>query len=654
MKNKLTLLLSAFLLFNTTYAQKEKTLKLGQATIDELKLRIYDKDSTANALVLYEHANVYIDEKNNYKFRTDYYYRIKIFNKEEYKRATIKLRLYKDEFVKNVEATTYNLVGENSKKIFLSDDKVYTKQISENYKEISFTMPNVKEGSVIEYKYSVLSPYSRLDDWYFQSDIPKLKSDYFSSIPGNWKYSIRKIGYKKLDRQNSSVKKGCIYIPGIGEGDCAALEYGMDHVPTFKKEDYMLSEENFLSRLAFELISFTNTRGVITKYTKTWEDADKTLKRNFLDGQTSKKNYFRKNLPLNILDNPNQFQKAKDIYYHIQDRMSWNERYWTSEKLKVKNIYNEKTGSVDAINLTLFNALQAGGIESYIVMASTRNNGLPTKLHPVVDDFNYVLVKAVINNENYFLDATDKFLPFGEVPVRCLNGEGRVLDFEKGSYWEVIKSRFRNASRTKIQLTLNEDNTLSGEILSIDKGYYALTQRKNISGKNTDEYLDYFETKFPNIEVDNVEISNDTDNEKPLKIIYEVNVDDINYSNKKIKFNPFLISRISKNPFKLNERNYPVDFGYAWSDTYLINIKIPEGFKVTKSINNKAISLPNKGGKYILKVNSTENSISIYIKYQIDRKTFFAQEYPYLKEFFNQIIKTQKSTIELEKTTSKN
>lgn len=646
MKKKILLL--ALLYFSFCFSQKKRSTKMGKTTIDELQMTIYDKDSTAKALVLLDHANVYIDEENNYDFRTDYYKRIKIFHKSEFERATIKIILYKKQRLKNIKATTYNLLGDNKmQRVFLSDDKIYEKQLSENYKEITFTLPKIKEGSIIEYKYSVLSPYSFLNDWYFQEDIPKIKSRYTSAIPGNWKYNIRIVGFLKLTKDDATIKKRCIYVPGIGEGDCVSLDYEIDTIPAFEEEDYMLAKQNFISRLVFELISYTDVRGSKTKYTKTWKDADKTLKNNFLDGQTSKTNYFKKNLPKNILLINDNLLRAKKIYKHIQERLSWNEKNWTAKKIKVKNVYNEKTGSVDGINLALYNSLKAAKINCYLVMSSTRENGLPTKLYPVVNDFNYVIVKAVIDGQSYFLDATDDFLSFGQLPIRCLNGDGRVLNFKKGGYWEEIVTKHRSSSREQVKLKI-ANSSITGQVQTAEKGYFAYKKRIDLFNKSSEEYLDYLETQNPNIEANNLTVEHKGDNEKDLKISYNITLEN-NFDNNTIKFNPFIFNKISKNPFKLRERNYPVDFGYKRSNTYVVNIIIPENLSIKKLPKEKRISLPNNGGRFILNVKSDNSNITVFSKLDFNKAIYSSKEYYYLKEFFNQIIKTQKNLIELEK-----
>ena len=638
------------LLQSTVFAQKHKSTTIGKIDKEELEMKFYDQDTLADALVLYEHANVYIDEDHDYKFRTDYYYRIKIFNKEAYDKANISVSFYNKETVFAVKAVTYNLKGETINKTWLKEDAIFTTKETEYWNETKFTLPNLKEGCVIEYVYSVLSPYSGFDDWYFQSDIPKLKSDYTAAILGNYKYNIRLVGSKPLDKKDISKTEDCIHVPGMNSGSCINYTFGMESIPAFKEEDYMLSKKNYLSRLILDQLSYTDVYGAVKKYTKTWEDADKTLKRLFLDNQTSKENFFKKNLPEEILNIENELDKAKAIYKYVQNKMFWNGKYWTQGKLKVKNTFEEGTGSVDAINLVLHNSLNAAGIENYLVASSTRNNGLPTKLYPITKDFNYITIKAVIGDNSYFLDATDKKLAFGQIPFKCLNGDGRVLDFENGGYWEPIKTKSSSIISVQSELDFNELNELEGELRITQSGYHALDERKKLNGMSDDEYLDDFETKNPNILVDDFETSNEQELEKPLEQKFTITLDHSYDNSKTIRINPFFFNKISKNPFKLNERTYDVDYGYPRTYLYTVKINIPpDTYTVTNLPEKKGIALPNSGGNFMLNVSESDNSIMITIRLYIMKKTFSAAEYAYLKEFYNQIIKAEQSYIQLEK-----
>lgn len=78
-------------------------------------------------------------------------------------------------------------------------------------------------------------------------------------------------------------------------------------------------------------------------------------------------------------------------------------------------------GNLSEINHGLINALQAGDIDAKIFLSSTRENGFPTKLHPVMTDFNYLMAFVNIDGKEYLLDASEKNLPFNMVSYDALN-----------------------------------------------------------------------------------------------------------------------------------------------------------------------------------------------------------------------------------------
>lgn len=631
------------------YSQEEKSTKMRQITLEELKMTVYEKDSTANAVVLYEHGNYYT-EPNDFKKKTDYYYRIKIFNKNAFDLANITVNLYGKRYIKNIKATTYNFdkYG-NIEKSHLLEKDTYKIEKNENWVQTRFTLPSIKEGSVIEYSYSVVTDYSNIYSWYFQSDIPKIKSEFDVAALGNYQYDARLTGFLKLDKDNPSIQESCIYMPGVGNGACSIYSYGMNDVPAFKEEAYMTSKENFIAHVSFDLKSFTSVRGERTKYTTTWKKAEGSLKKLFFNGQTAKKSYFKKNLPASLFSNGNDLQKAKNIYSYIQNHFNWNERYWDIKNVKVKKAFQKKTGGVDAINLSLYNSLQAANIESYLTAISTRDNGFPTKLYPVLNDFNYVIVKAVIDGKDYFLDATDKLLPFGLLPERCLNGEGRVLDFKKGSYWQQIKAAKKTATTIKVQLSMNPAGDFSGKMSSVETGYVALETRKAITTSTKEKYLENLENINTNLLIDDYDNEGLDNLEKPVKENFTVQLENDLESTDNIRINPFIIGRTKENPFKLKERDYPVDFGYPFKYTYNFSIKIPDTHSITKIPENKAIKLPNNGGSFIMRAIQKEQQIRILLKFNIHKAIYSNVEYYYLKEFYKQLIEAESSFIEVTK-----
>ncbi|WP_288956120.1 hypothetical protein [uncultured Polaribacter sp.] len=639
-----------FLSTMSLMSQKERSLSLGRTSLEELKLTGYEKDSTASALVLYEQANRYPDKNEDEIPRTDFYFRIKIFDKSAFDLADVQIYLRKNERLLDVKAISYNLTDEGTMdKKFLNEDDIFSIDETNNWTSKKFTIPNIKEGSVIEYRYSILSPYLVIDDWYFQSDIPKLKSEFKASILGNYKYNIKVTGFQKLNTNDAQIDKKCVYLDGIGFGSCVVYTYAMENIPAFKEEDFMLSKKNYISRLSFDLKSRTSYQGEIKNYTTTWKKADKNLKKYFFNNQISKKNFFKKQIPKTIFLIKNQLDKAKKIYSFIQNHYTWNGNYWRNSDAKLKKAFDEKSGDVGEINLSLFNSLQAAGIDTKLVVLSTRKNGLTTKIYPVIFDYNYVVVQALINNKTYYLDATNKFLPFGQVPFKAINGEARVLDFNNESYWVRLKPQFPSSVNLTVRLKLNDDENLEGGVMIRRTGYYAINQRRKLSLLTEDKYIEDFESDYPYTEVESIEFRNKTELEKPLSEIYKIKIIDENGSSDKIRINPILFYRLQKNPFKLKERNFPVDFGYTRKQNYSIVLSIPDEYEIYQVPKDIAISLPNDGGTFIYKTIKKGNNISLYARLNISRRIFSNEEYFALKEFYKQIIIAENSLITLKR-----
>jgi hypothetical protein len=650
LKKKTSLLISIILFSTILFAQKNKSSKMGQTTLEELEMTVYAKDSSASAVVLYEHTNRYPDKLNDETPRTDYYYRIKILNKDSFSLANIEINLYQKQKIKNIRAISYNQKKNGTiEETTLLEKDIFTIKKDQNWRSKKFTLPNIKEGTVIEYKYSILSPYLSVDDWCFQSDIPKIKSKFDAAILGNYTYHIKLVGPLKLNFNEVTVDKKCIFIEGIGSGACIIYNYSMNDIPAFKEENYMLSKKNYISRLTFDLKSSTSYRGVVQNLTTTWEQADESLKKQFFNNQTSKKKYFKKNIPDGILNTENNLIRAKQVYSFIQNHYSWNNKNWTNEDAKVKKAFKEKTGNVGEINISLYNSLKAANIDANLLVLSTRDNGMPTKLFPIIYDYNYVIVKATIDTKEYYLDATDKFLPFGQVPERALNGEARVISFKEDGEWTALIPYKKSEKTTRLNLKLSKEGSFSGTLHIRRTGYSASNKRKEIASMTEENYLSEFESEYPDIEIEEYLLQFEKEIEKSIQERFNITIFKSDQLKNKVRINPFFFDRIKENPFKLKERTYPVDFAYPRKSNYYLSLEIPENYEITQLPKDIAIALPNNGGRFVLQMSKKNNSIILILRFSIQKRTYSSEEYFALKEYFKQIVTAENADIVLEK-----
>ena len=624
-------------LFVTVFAvaQKNKTIGLGRTTIDELKMTVYEKDSTAKAVVLEEIGYTHFNTKGVNYYSKEYYVRIKILRKSGFSLATVEVPFYKKSRLKNIEAISYNLSdsGEVIKTV-LEEKDIHKEKYSKNIRVSSFAVPNVKVGSVIEYKYTYTRNGYGIYDWNFQSDIPKIKTVYKAALSLRSNLQLRLIGFLKPSFESAELKKRC-----VGVYRCSALHYEMIDVPAFKEEKYLTSKKNYLSRLSFER-KYQNAYVNKAKDNQ-WGALDKAFESTYKH-RLNQSAFYRRMMPTYLFKEKDNYKKAIQVYKFIQRRFTKD--YNLNNRFE--DVYEKKTGTAGQINLALYNALIAAEINANLVAISTRKNGFVTKLHASLEDFNYKIVKVNIGGKDVFLDASEKNLSFGLLPFKTLNGDGRVLDFKKGSYWQKIVPTLKTKKNTKVTLSLNED-AINGDITIIRTGYSAKLKRDKIEAVNEDSYLEDFESKYPDLEVDTYSRHNQKNIEEPLKEAFNVSLELEN--NQVIKINPFLIGKLNVNPFKMKERKYPVDFGFKRSERYLFSLIVPEAYKIKQLPENIALRLPNKGGTIMLTTMQKNNMVTILYKFYLNKRIFHPIEYQSLKEFYNKVISTQDTFIELEK-----
>jgi len=650
MKKFYTLILLAFLAFNS-YAQN---FNFG-ALYDDFNFDRNTIDSTANAVVLKEYGTTsfYVDDlQGRLVLIHEYHVKIKIFNKDGFKHANVIIPTYKDgnteELIQELKGSTFNLVDGRSVETVMDKKAVFTENRSKYTQLTKFTLPNIKDGSIIEYSYTLQSPLLfNFKTWTFQSDIPKVSSTYVANIPGNYNYNVVLRGYYKLSDQKSELYRECIRINGTPM-DCSKMTYVMNNVPAFIEEDYMTAASNFKSAIYFELSDVTQLNGSKQKYTLSWNDIDNQLvtEKSF-GGQMKRKDAFKEIIPSIIKDAKDDLTKAQDIYNYIKKQIKWNNYYGKYSEENIKTVLANRSGNVADINFSLIAALSAANLDAEAVILSTRDNGLVNKIYPVMSNFDYVIAKVNINGTSYLLDATDPLLPFGLLPLRCINDQGRVINLKKPSYWIDLKASVKNATNYTLNGKLTKEGKIEGTLVIISNGYSALNKRKDIKKSNSiEEYVEKLDESLTKISINNHEILALDSAERPLVEKYDIVFSAFQDSGKSnFQLNPFFINRISKNPFNLMERTYPVDLGASSDERIVISLTLPEKLDMAEKPKDMAIALPSGGGRYILQTTFEDQKLNVSQVLQLNKAIYSPDEYLYLKEFYSKIIQNQKTDV---------
>lgn len=649
--NSIKRILCVASLFQFLSVVGQQQTEFGQLTSAEQNFTKYEKDTTAHAVYLYEKGENFVEIRGNYVWLIKRYRaKIKVLDKQGVEVADIGIPYYHNdrskETVEEIRAITHNGTVKHS----LRKENIFDTDVTERWSEKRFTFPAVQEGSILEYTYEIKSPFFfNFNGWDFQEDIPKVYTEFNAKIPGNYRYNRTLIGELPLDVNEATVKKNCFSIPGSSkEADCEVLKYVMKDVPAFKEdESFMLSPKNYRSSLEFELSEHLRFNGITDRYTKSWKDVDKEFKADKdLGRQLKKGNFFERNVPLELINGGgDKLEKAKQIHDFVKNWFVWNGNYGIYFNNRVKEAFDEHKGNVAEINITLINLLNAAGIDADMMVLSTRNNGLPKRSHPVMSDFNYLVAKVDIDGASYLVDATQKYLPFGMLPYRCLNYYGRVMDLEGESYWYDIVPETNSSRAIRIQMFLDPDNGLvTGSFDEITTGQEVLIKKNQITTSTKEVYLNQLEdSSNGDFFIENYEMDSEQSDDKKLVEHFEFEMEGLE-SGQTIYFNPFAIRFFKSNPFISENRYYPVDFGYQRSYMYYANVEVPEGYKIKELPEPLILSMPENSGLFRFNCSEMQGKIMVQYSLQLRSANYTSNGYAFVKQFFEDAVNAQNNS----------
>ncbi|KIO75513.1 transglutaminase [Pedobacter lusitanus] len=672
MIKKINLFLIVLLLikFEVSAQKTQKQLpvfKYGKVTPEEFDTKPKGADSAAAAVKLFDVGNGYFDigPGGSFIYVFERHVRYKIINKKGYDLADLEIRLYRDgkgneEKMDNINAATYNLNNGKIEVSKMAGDAKFTNYQDNKHIIKKYTLPNIKEGSIIEYRYKTKSDFIfKLDDWYFQGKYPTIYSSFCINIPDFYSYKFDAGGYydiNKLDAventqnmviTNAANKSETISVKTV------KTQYYIENIPAIKNESYITTLDDYVSKIGFELNSTNFPGNGYKAYTSTWPKIIKEMMdhQNF-GGFIQKKNPGKELIKEIIKDETSPEGKMNLIFNYVKNNIKWDNKYRVyTEASNPKAVIEKRSGSSSEINLLLLNLLDAAGLESYPVIISTRENGTHPG-YPLASKFNSVIVMTIIDEKKHLLDAVDKNNTPDLLSYDNLNHRGLKMD--RSTYdGQWISTDFTTPSRTSVfyNLTLAPENKFKGT-LSISKNNYDGVERRNSyqAATSEEEFLKEYKRNKPGLEISNYKIENLNTPEQSLIENMDVTIDDnIEEAGNLSYFMPLLFERTKENPFTLEERNYPVDFAHPNEHNYHLSIEFPSDYKLDQLPKSEKFTLPDGGGSFTMLYTTEGNRLSMVSKISILKPIFTPEEYYNLKELYKNIIRKQAEQIVFKK-----
>ncbi|MBP7984999.1 MAG: DUF3857 domain-containing protein [Bacteroidaceae bacterium] len=633
-------------------------LKFGSPTTDELKMSSYPADANASAVILYKTTDVsYEVFSGNFKLISDVRVKIKVLKPEGKDEANVEIPYVYDqinidarESVNGLKATAYNLENDKVVKTNMTKDMIFTERIDKRNMLLKFTVPQVKVGTVIEYKYRLESSlYYTIDDWYAQTTIPTLYAEYHLVIPEYFKFNIEETGMSPLKKTTNTTP--LTFFIGADNLKSTGNDYDFigTELPAVKDDDFVWHSEDYCSRIVAELSRIEIPGQMYHNYTSDWTDIDKMLiSDSEFGGRLHKSNPYKdKMAAAGIAKIENIADKVAATYMLLKKNLRWDGmyRFWGAS---MKDVLKAGTGNNADLNFILINMLEDVGVKAVPIVMRSRDAGRLPLTHPTIKSLNTFVVGAYINDTTMvYIDSSvdDGFL--NVLPSKLLVDRARIISKDNCSWVNL-----QTVASSKINMIVNGKIDASGLIT----GTISTSYRDNAAAKFR---LDYRQAKdsvtFYNQEAEKLGIDILKWQTSGVKDFSPAVTTSVSFTKKcdssadHIYVNPLITPPIKENPFSAVERNLPVEFSSPQMVNVSVSLSIPDGYTVEGLNNGVKINTPDNSMMFKYIVLAENNVISLQCRLNVNELFYSADKYPMIKDEYAKICEKCKDVIVLKK-----
>lgn len=413
---------------------------------------------------------------------------------------------------------------------------------------------------------------------------------------------------------------------------------------------------------SFPYSDLTNSVKVST--IKSWKEisnwySDLVKKNLELDKIT--KNTFQEIFP-NGVTMLSQDQIARKIYAYIEDNITYSSLDFRQSGYvpqKPSKTITTKLGDCKDVS-TLFVALSKyAGLKSNLVLVSTNDNGFKNMPLPALD-FNHCIAKVTIDNKDYFLELTDKYLPFKALPRTLYKANALVISFDKAENEnsKLISINFENVTNSKVVTTSTVEisdnskkfvnqNTLFGSLKSYYNGLFSDATSDDVRKKELEDLYNSRLKKNVSLQSNKLLTEDNYSDYITFETQFTITERIQSVGSLKITNLPFLDKVITRDIIAAETRNYDINYpSYEDSNEYdsEIILKIEDGKKFTEIPESKSFKYKNH--EYSIKFELEKpNVLKVKRIVKTSWDSILKEEYNEFKKYVEEIISIEEQII---------
>ncbi len=548
------------------------------------------------------------------------------------------------EKIRNLEAVVHQPDG---RRTTITRSDASRSQINSRYDVLELELPDLDEGVVVEYKYTVQRKYiEELPDFYFSHRVPTssasvtLQNERFlryEAIRENTDFSVE---YIREEVDTSSIPKVFSYR----RPEPILLErWRADSVPAVEAGEYVSALDDLRGKIRFIISEFGIPRQPLEN---SWELVAAQIRRNADPEELILQQEELKDAGKKISDEFSSRVSTQDsIYSLVNQTVVFNEMNAVFADNGIDHVMNGESANQAEINMVLISMLRGAGIDAYPVYISGRDFGKINRAFPSLYQFNRMLVHSKIDDRSFVMDASFPHSEPDLIPIESYNEQGFVLREDSYEWIDITPEKSVFDLTLFVDADLNDEGDLSGTIRANTAGYPARRIRSEAAaGRDAREIaastlLDRYETDV--VKEADIRLVSGNGRSVILELDFEIENYAVSFSDG-MEYRPMVVGYLFQNPFESTSRRVPITLDAP--EKLLINytITIPDGFGLDGREGQQQIRL--SGAELNEQYQMQGKDLLYSFQVDISRKEFPADMYNQLRRMYERWVELSNNT----------
>lgn len=578
----------------------------------------------------------------------EHHVRLKVFDETAREASIIAIPYYFEnnmERISSIEGYTYLPSGS---RIPVLEKDIRTININSRYNVKEFTMPEVANGSILEYSYIIERRYiEELPDFFLSDKVPIEAAKLTITYPKYLRYQ------SLIENYDGTILHDVVYtdtstVPKvftIPQPKPVVTERWMVHdVPGIEEEEFISTLDDYRAKIKFLLSEFGIPRQQLEN---NWEVVVARIRDKTNPWEGIRQNAVAQakgdSIARALSSSPDEVVQDS-IYRFLNKRVRFSGTHSPYSTESGAQVIAGEPVDQAAVNQTLVAMLRGADIEANPVLISTRKAGKINMSFPSFYQFNGQMVQSKIGDQIYLMDASFPHSQPGLIPVDMYGSRGLVLKEDSYEWLDINPDKSIFDIQVQIDANLRSDGTLEGTVGASQRGYPAQRIRQQrADGMSDAEILE--QTLFdgyPDLKAENIRIKNIDDYAEPIQLSAQFEIEKYATSfTDGLKFRPMIVGYRSENPFSDTNRNFPITLDAPERLDVSYSISLPAAYSAEEGIRNQSVSLPGADFEEIYNIDEGKMDYEFHIN--IEQKDFSA-------DFFPQLYNLYKRWVELSNT----